>query len=121
MSKYGTYRFPIIAKSDLLTMQAIAFLSHLLAHAAEEKPKKHAVEERHGLSEQTLPTTLGRGGSCKQLVGELIREQFANKPSLLCLGFFTKLAYFGGSFTKNNPYFSEKFAKSSLKVRSIRI
>ena len=32
------------------------------------------------------------------LVRELVREQFANKPSLLCLGFFTKLAYFGGCF-----------------------
>ena len=44
------------------------------------------------------------------VVRELIREQFAN---WLCLGFFTKLANFGGCF-ENCPVFSRK-------VRSIRI
>ena len=34
------------------------------------------------------------------LVRELIHEQFANKPSLLFLGDFTKLAYFGGHLKK---------------------
>ena len=34
------------------------------------------------------------------LVRELIHEPFVNKPSLLCLGIFTKLAFFGGSFEK---------------------
>ena len=35
---------------------------------------------------------------------ELILEQFANTPSLLCLGICTKLAYFGESFGKY-PFF----------------
>ena len=34
------------------------------------------------------------------VVRQVIREQFANKPSLLCLGISTKLAYFGGFFDK---------------------
>ena len=48
------------------------------------------------------------------LVRESIREQFANKLSLLFLGFFTKLTYFGGYFEKRLEFqriFPEKFAQ----------
>ena len=52
------------------------------------------------------------------LVRELIREQFANKPSLLCLGIFTKLGSLG-AILKNIPNFSEYFAKSSRNLHHI--
>ena len=42
----------------------------------------------------------------QSLVRELVREQFANKPSLLCLGIFTKLAYFGG-YSEKYPVFQQ--------------
>ena len=54
------------------------------------------------------------------LVRELIREQFANKPSLLCLGIFTKLAYFGGSFEMYQVLL-RIFREKSGKVRSVRL
>ena len=55
-------------------------------------------------------------------VGESIREQFTNKPSLLFLGIFTKLAYFGGNFETYPEFqriFREKFVKSSLNAYNI--
>ena len=42
--------------------------------------------------------------SRNSLVCELIREQFANKPSLLCFGIFTQLAYFGGYFERYHVF-----------------
>ena len=55
-------------------------------------------------------------------VRELIREQVANKLSLLFVGIFTKLAYFGG-YSKKHPecqrMFREKIVKSLLNSYNI--
>ena len=53
------------------------------------------------------------------LVCELIREQFSNKPSLLCFGIFSKLARTLGDVLIKIWYFSENFAKGSLNSYNI--